>query len=116
MNEKDEIRLRDMLDAARKAQRFIAGRNREALDSDDMLTFALTRAIEIIGEAASRISKETSDQYPEIDWKGITGMRHKAIHDYMEFDLDILWKTVTVRIPELIIQLESISPLEDEDK
>ena len=114
MNERDRTRLRDMLDAARKAIQFTQGRARADLDRDDLLSFGLVRAVEIVGEAASRVSPETRAQYPHIPWKAIIGTRNKVIHDYISVDHDILWDTVSVDLPELIAQLEGIlNPLEN---
>jgi uncharacterized protein with HEPN domain len=100
-----------MLDAARYARLFVAGRNRPDLDSDAMLTFALTRATEIIGEAAINISKDTRNQLPQFEWDKIINMRHKLVHAYFQVDLDILWDTVKRDIPKLIEELENIPEL-----
>jgi len=110
MNEADQVRLRHMLDAAHAAVQFVEERTRENLESDLMFAFALVRAIEIVGEAASRVSKEEQEKYPQIPWKNITGMRNKIIHDYFDIDYDIVWETVQLRIPELITELEKITP------
>ena len=99
-----------MLDAAHAAISFVGGKTRQDLETDLMFAFALVRAIEIVGEAASRISKEEQQNYPQIPWRGITGMRHKIIHDYFDIDYDVVWETVQLRIPELIIDLEKILP------
>jgi uncharacterized protein with HEPN domain len=76
MNEDDLIRLQHMLDAAQRAKNFVRDRTKSGLSDDDMLAFALMKAIEIIGEAASNISKETRDQLPQFEWDKIIGMRH----------------------------------------
>jgi uncharacterized protein with HEPN domain len=110
MNEPDLVRLRHMLDAAKTAASFAAGKTRENLEDDLMLAFALVRAIEIVGEAAARIDKAEQQNYPQIPWKAITGMRNKIVHDYFDIDYDVVWDTVQLRIPELITQLEKIVP------
>ena len=110
MNEADETRLRDMLDAVEKAQAFAEGHTRQSLQSDDMLVFALTRAIEIIGEAASQITEETRKSLPDIPWRAIIGMRNKIIHDYISVDHDIVWDVVSVDLPALCAVLERILP------
>jgi uncharacterized protein with HEPN domain len=108
MNERDEVRLRDMLDAASKAEKFIVGKSRESLDIDDLLAFGLVRAIEIIGEAASRVTPETRQTSPQIPWKDIVGMRNKVIHNYNDVDYNLVWDTVTLDLPPLIVELEKI--------
>ncbi len=86
MNERDETLLRDMLDMAQKTQVFLGGRGQEIVDRDEMLAFALVRAIEVLGEAASRFSAETRAGLVQIPWKVIVGMRNKIIHDYRTID------------------------------
>lgn len=80
MRADDQIRLRHMVDAAEDVQRFIAGRRRAELETDRMLLFALVRAIEIIGEAAGKVSTETQDLHAEIPWQAIIGMRNRLVH------------------------------------
>ena len=110
MSKTDQVRLHHMLDAAQAAASFVEGRSRANLETDLMFAFALVRAIEIVGEAASRISKEEQQRYSQIPWKNITGMRNKIIHDYFDIDYDVVWETVQVRIPELIAELKKIVP------
>ena len=106
MNESDIIRLRHMLDAAREALSFVAGRNSEDLGRDRMLVLALVKEIEIIGEAASRISDESRKALPRIPWPKIIAMRNRLIHAYADVDLSIVWDTLTGALPELLRELE----------
>ncbi len=106
MNESDIIRLRHMLDAAREALSFVAGRNSEDLGRDRMLVLALVKEIEIIGEAASRISDESRQALPRIPWPKIIAMRNRLIHAYADVDLSIVWDTLTGALPELARELE----------
>jgi uncharacterized protein with HEPN domain len=109
MNERDEARLRDMLDAAHKARSYIKGQTRASLEANnEILGFAVVRAIEIIGEAASRVTPETRDSLPQIEWGNIIGMRNRIIHDYLNVDYDIVWKVATENLVALIIELEKI--------
>lgn len=109
MNEPDDrARLLHMRDAAQQAAAFLEGAIRASLDEDTKLVFALVRAIEILGEAASKISTELREEHPEIPWPLIVGMRNRLIHAYFDVDLDILWETVTEHIPPLIEQVEAI--------
>ncbi|MDX1994349.1 MAG: HepT-like ribonuclease domain-containing protein [bacterium] len=110
MKEDDLIRLRHMLEAAHTVAMFAAGESRASLDNDLKLTFALVHAIQIIGEAAFKISKESRDEQPQIPWSKIIGMRHVLVHDYFDIDRDLVWSTVTKSIPDLIGELEKIVP------
>lgn len=75
-----------------------------------MLQFALVRALEVIGEAASKVTKETQNQLPQIRWAAIIGMRNVLIHGYVSIDLDIVWQTVSDDLPPLIAELEKLIP------
>jgi uncharacterized protein with HEPN domain len=77
----------------------VDGRNRSDLESDEMLLFALVRAIEIVSEAASKISDEARAELRELPWASIVGMRHRLVHAYFEINRDILWTTVTEAVP-----------------
>jgi uncharacterized protein with HEPN domain len=108
MQKDDGIRLRHMLDAAREAVSFVSSRNRADLESDRKLTLSLVKCIEIVGEAASRISEETQQRALQIPWRDIVGMRNRLIHAYYDIDLDRVWDTVLDDLPPLIDQLEEI--------
>lgn len=113
MNPQDETRLRDMLDAARQARSFVEGKTRADLERDnDLIGFAVVRALEVIGEAASKTTQPTHALYPELPWKAMIGTRNRVIHDYARIDYDIVWDIATVQLPVLISQLEAILPPE----
>jgi uncharacterized protein with HEPN domain len=99
-----------MLDAAETATRFAAGASRQDLDSNQMLTFALVRAVEVIGEAAGKLSNELKGTHCDLPWHAISGMRNRLIHAYFDVDLDRLWDTVTVDLPSLIERLRALLP------
>jgi uncharacterized protein with HEPN domain len=108
MLDEDRVRLRHMIDAAESAEQFLAGRRRADLDSDRMLLFALVRSIEIIGEAASKVSEKTRSVTPNLPWKAIIGMRNRLIHAYFDIDADVLWVTATVEVPDLLKRLRGL--------
>ena len=108
MKPEDRGRLEDMLAAAKDANRFAADRNSSDLSEDRMLFLALVKAVEIIGEAASRVTEEARQQHPEIAWKGIIGMRNILVHAYGSIDSDELWETIQADLPSLIDALERI--------
>jgi uncharacterized protein with HEPN domain len=102
-----------MLEAAREAVSFAQNRFRSDLDSDRMLVLSLVKSIEIVGEAAARVTKECRHRYPEIPWPNIIAMRNRLIHAYFDIDLDRVWDTVFDDLPPLIASLEQILLLED---
>jgi len=102
MRTEDKIRVQHMIDAAESAAQFLDGRRRRDLDSDRMLLFAVVRAIELIGEAAGRVSIETREATPEIPWGAIIAMRNRLIHGYFDIDTEIVWKTVSEELPALL--------------
>ncbi|WP_157072928.1 HepT-like ribonuclease domain-containing protein [Candidatus Magnetominusculus xianensis] len=97
-----------MLDAAKEAISFLQGKTRISLDDNRMLTLFLVKEIEIIGEAATRISKDCRDKYPHIPWESIINMRNRLIHAYFDINLDVVWQTVEVDVPSLIMEFEKI--------
>lgn len=116
MNERDETRLRDMLDEARRARRFVEGKTRADLDSDDQIVgFAVVRALEIVGEAANKVSQATRDTLPQVRWGDIIGMRNRMVHDYANVDYNIVWDVVVYDLPPLIIALEALFPEQTEE-
>jgi uncharacterized protein with HEPN domain len=110
MHKDDLIRIRHMLDSAREAISFIKGRKRKDLDKDRMLELSLIKSVEIMGEAASKVTKKSRDEYPKIPWLNIIAMRNRLIHSYFDIDLDRGWDTVTDDLPPVIEVLEKIAP------
>jgi uncharacterized protein with HEPN domain len=108
MREDDRVRVRHMIDAAEQVARFIVGRVREDFDTDLMLLFAVVRAIEIIGEAAWRVSEETRAVTSGVPWKAVIGMRNRIIHAYFDIDKDIVWKAAAEEVPDLLQRLRSM--------
>lgn len=106
---KDNLtRLRHMLDAAKAACTFIHAKTRADLEHDLMLMSALTRQLEILGEAAGRVSRDFQEKHSQIPWHKIIGMRNRLIHAYFDVDPDVVWQAVTVDIPNLIINIETL--------
>lgn len=104
----DAIRLRHMLDAVRETISFAHGKTRADLDQNRMLVLALIKDIEIVGEAAYRISEGTRRKTAGIPWEEIIGMRHRLVHAYFDINLDILWRTVQDDLPALRDVLEPL--------
>ena len=106
MQKTDTVRLRHMLDAARETLVFAQGRNRADLDKDRMLVLALVKSIEIVGEAASKVSPEMRSAISGLPWSNIVGMRNRLIHAYFDIDLDRVWDTITDDLPPPVTELE----------
>ena len=108
MQHEDKVRLHHMLDASKKAVEFCAGKTEADLAKDEMLTLAVVRLVEIIGEAAKNVSVNTRNSHPGIPWKEISGTRDRLVHGYFDVDLEILGKIVTKDLPALNLQLETL--------
>jgi uncharacterized protein with HEPN domain len=104
----DSMRLRHMLDHAREAVHFASGKTRADLDQDRLLALALTRLLEIIGEASARVAQTTRSQHQHIPWAQIIGLRNRLIHGYDQVNLDILWQIISSDLPPLITDLDAI--------
>jgi uncharacterized protein with HEPN domain len=97
-----------MLDAAREALDFTRGRTRGDLNTDRMLLLSVVKSLEILGEAASRVSIELQREYAVIPWAQIIAMRNRLIHVYFDINVDLVWDTVAVDLPPLLVELEEI--------
>jgi uncharacterized protein with HEPN domain len=106
MPPEDRIRVQHMIDAAELAMGFANGRQRADLDHDRMLSFALVRAIEIIGEAARHVSTAMRASIATVPWESIVGMRHRVVHAYVNIDHETVWNTVQVELPRLVATLK----------
>lgn len=112
MNRNDAVRVRHTIEAGEAALRFVDGRRRVDLDSDEMLRFALVRAIEVIGEAASRISLDTRRATSAVPWADAVLMRNRLSHVYFDTDNSILRKTATEEIPMPLPLLRPLLPVD----
>ena len=95
-----------MLDHSSEAVSLLRGKSRPDLDGDRLLQLALTRLVEIVGEAATRVPKELQDRHQTIPWREIVSARNRLIHGYDFVDLDILWEIVATDLPALVPQIE----------
>jgi uncharacterized protein with HEPN domain len=104
----DTVSLRHMRDHVAEAIALAADRQRDDLDGDRVFALALTKLVEIVGEAAARVSDELRDSHHEIPWRQIVGTRNRLIHGYDAVDHDILWGIVDRELPVLLGQLEKV--------
>jgi uncharacterized protein with HEPN domain len=106
----DVAYLWDMWDAAQAIQEFVSGKTFHHYQHDRMLRGAVERHLEIIGEAANRVSLDFQASHPEIPWRRIIAQRHVIAHEYGEIKLELIWKVATEHVTELITQLEPLVP------
>ena len=111
------IRRGSRICATSLGRRFISVRESLAndLETDEVLQLALVRLIEMIGEAASRVTKATCSAHPEIPWPQIVGMRNRLVHGYYKINLDLLWQTLQQDLNPLIEQLERVRTPDEPD-
>jgi uncharacterized protein with HEPN domain len=110
---RDEAYLLDILIAARKVLRYVSDLSRELFKEDNLRQDAVIRNLQIIGEAARKISDEFRSGHPEIPWGEIVGMRNRLVHDYSRIDVAKIWDTAQEDIPSLIRWIEPLVPPED---
>jgi len=102
----DAERLAHMLDYARMAQSVSTGRTREHLDTDTLFSLGVVRALEVVGEAANRVSPAGRQRLPNIPWPKIIGLRNRIVHGYDLLDRDVIWGIISNDLQPLIAELE----------
>ncbi len=108
MRNDDLVRLRHMLEAAQEAMEFAEGRSVNDVKSDRLLSLALVRLVEIVGEAASHVSEDCRCRLPQVPWQDIIGMRNRLAHAYFDINMEIVWLTVVKFLPDLVTSLKTI--------
>jgi uncharacterized protein with HEPN domain len=105
---RDAAAVLDIVNAARRAQRFVAGMSRDAFSEDEKTRSAVLHQLMVLGEAAKRISPAYRAAHPEIPWRLMAGTRDTLIHEYDEVELDDVWDTVQRDLPSLLAALEPL--------
>lgn len=100
--------LRDILAAIESIEGFIAGMDLDTFQIDDKTNSAVVRKLEIMGEAVKQIPEEIRQQYPRVPWKEMAGMRDKLIHFYFGVDSQLVWKTITERLPQVKQEIHQV--------
>ncbi len=104
----DEVSLRQMRDHAREALDLVRARTRADLDADRVLSLALIQLLQIVGEAAGRVSVARRNQHADVPWRQVIGLRNRLIHGYDTIDHAILWRVVSEDLPALLAALERV--------
>lgn len=109
MSERDDsVYLRHILEAIAKIERYLTGIEQTAFDEVSLLQDGVIRQLQIIGEAARRLSLELRGSHADVPWQDIVGMRHKLVHDYFGVDLQAVWLAATQDVPALKRQVRQI--------
>ena len=116
LEERDPAFLWDMLQAAREVEAMLDDHDLAAFLANRVLLRAIERGVEIIGEAARRVSASYTDAHQEIPWRKIIGQRNILAHEYGQIDHELLYKTAVEDIPALIMQLQGLLPPLEEDE
>jgi len=104
----DAVYLESMREAMARIRRYVGRKRRAAFLADLQLQDALIRNLEVIGEAAARVSRDLASRHPAIPWRDIAGMRHRLIHGYLKVNLDTVWQAVERDLPRLARQLDRL--------
>ena len=109
-DQRDASYLWDMLEASRQILDFTRGVTFSEYSENSMLYLAVERAIQIVGEAANRVSPEFQQAHPEIPWRKIVAQRNVLVHEYGDVDPALIWDLVQEHLPHLADQLEDLVP------
>ncbi|MDR6783762.1 uncharacterized protein with HEPN domain [Pedobacter africanus] len=86
----------------------VKGKDKESVIYDPVLSRAIIRSLEIVGEASTKLDAEFKAAYPHIEWRKMANTRHRLIHDYFGVDYDIVWDIITTKLPDLETDIQSI--------
>lgn len=104
----DAVYLESMREAIARIRRYLGRKRRAAFMAEPLLQDALIRNLEVIGEAAGRVSRELAARHPAIPWRDIAGMRHRLIHGYLKVNLATVWQALERDLPKLERQLDEL--------
>jgi uncharacterized protein with HEPN domain len=114
-DQRDAAYLWDMLDAARNAIEFTRFKTLDDFVEDRMLQYAVERAVEIVGEAANRVSPAFHQAHPEVPWRKIVGQRNVLAHEYGDVDPSMMWDLARLHLPVLVQQIERLIPSDERE-
>jgi len=105
---KDKIYLKHIDDAINLIFKFTSGMDKKAFTENEVVINAVIRQLEIIGEAVKNISQETKGRYSDLPWRQAAGTRDNLIHEYFNVDLNQVWETIQINLPELKEKVEKL--------
>lgn len=109
----DKNRIRHMIQAIEQVIEYAQERTLSDIENDTPVQHLFLRNLEILGEAASRISQELRETHPEIPWRDMIDMRNRLIHAYFDIDMNIVWKTIQDALPEILTRLRDLRDTEN---
>lgn len=101
-------RLRHILDAVERIEKHLNGYDKQTFEADDKTQDAVVRQMEIIGEAATNLTRDLRSDNPQVEWQIATAMRNRLIHGYFDVDTEIVWDTAQNNSPVLKTEIEKI--------
>ena len=104
----DKIRLQHIKESIEEIQSYILDKDFNTFMDNSMMRFACVKQLEIIGEAAKHLSDELKDNFSEVEWNQITGMRNVFVHEYFGIDTSIVWQIIINDIPNLKEKIDEI--------
>src|SRR5437660_10869276 len=107
----ERIYLIHMRDTCRRILEKVGSKTRDQFLADDTLVLAVTHLLQTIGEAARLVPEQLRSSYPNIPWTLITGMRHRIVHDYLNVDVEVVWKAASEHVGQLLSELETMPHL-----
>lgn len=108
MTERDELRLRHVLDAAERVSTYLQGVDQASFLSNRMLQDAVIRNLEIIGEACVNLSAELTGANTDVPWHKASGIRNRLVHGYFDVDLHVVWQTAKESLPPFVRQIAGL--------
>ena len=100
--------IEDIWEAIERIERYTKGMTRKSFEEDEKTADAVIRNLEIIGEAANRLSADFKEKHSEIEWTKIVGLRHRIVHEYFGVDLGIIWQIIQSDLPMFRRELKCI--------
>ena len=100
--------LEDIISSILKIRKYIEGTSYDAFQDDNLTVDAVLRNLEIIGEASRNVPPEIRSRYPDVPWARMIGLRNIVSHEYFGIDLSIIWRIITVNLPETMPSIEEM--------